>query len=99
MEGDCDLSPAHKDEVDLKDAKIAKLQGQLQRLTNMPFQRDAVMHEQSIAIEGIGSHSEGMEEMQPPTDLSQLSVVPNVRRGKAPPPPLPPRRTIYWGRS
>jgi len=85
----CDLSLAHEDEVDLKDAEIAKLQGQLRRLTNMPSQRNEATHEnQSIATEGIGSHSEGMEEMQPPTDLSRLSVVPNVRRGK--PPSLPP---------
>jgi len=84
----CDLSLAHEDEVDLKNAEIAKLQGKLRKLTNMLSQRDAATHEhQSISTEGIGSHSESMEEMQPPTDLSRLSVVLNVRRGKAPPSP------------
>ena len=81
---------AHEDEVDLKDNEIVKLQGQIQRLVTTSSHRESTTIEQST-INLDSNHNDGTEEplllllLLLLLDLSQMSMVPTIRRGKAPP--------------
>ena len=74
---------AHEDQIKLKDTEIAKLQGQLHRLTTAPSHGNSITLDCSPIPVDVSSCNEDAEETQPSIDVIPMSAVPNIQRGKA----------------